>query len=217
MILAAGRGERMRPLTDTQPKALLQAGQYTLIEWHLRSLARAGIDHVVINLSWQGEKIRSLLGDGSRHGVRIEYSEEGPQPLETGGGILRALPLLGLDPFIVVNADIWTDYPFERLAIVEGALAHLVLVTNPPHNRQGDFSLDNDRVAGEGVERWTFSGIGVYRPELFADCVRDRFPLAPVLQSAISAGSVSGELYSGLWWDIGTAERLSSLRSYLSR
>jgi len=214
MILAAGRGERMRPLTLTRPKPLLEVGGHALIEHHLRALAAAGLAQVVVNLSWLGEQICAALGDGARLGVDVRYSDEGPEPLETGGGIFRALPLLGPAPFLVLNGDVWTDYPYARLRerLRAGDLAHLVLVPNPPYNGNGDFVLRDGRmIEGEPGERFTFSGIGVYRPELFEGCQDGIFKLAPLLRAAARAGSVSAELYQGDWLDIGTPERLAAL------
>ncbi len=213
MVLAAGRGERMRPLTLARPKPLLEAGGAPLIVHHLRALASGGYSDVVINLSWLGDQIRAALGDGSRHGLRLHYSDEGPEPLETGGGIFRALPLLGPGPFVVLNGDVWTDLPLgilrERLAA--GDLAHLVLVPNPGHNPGGDFVLEHGRIVEASGERQTFSGLGVYRPELFAGCTDGAFRLAPLLRAAARVGRVSGELYTGAWIDIGTPARLHDL------
>ncbi|MGE0370884.1 MAG: N-acetylmuramate alpha-1-phosphate uridylyltransferase MurU [Gammaproteobacteria bacterium] len=211
MLLAAGRGERMRPLTDAVPKPLLEAGGHSLIEYHLYALARNGITDIVINHAYLGAQIESRLGDGARYGVRIVYSPEGACGLETGGGIFRALPLLGAAPFLVVNADIWTEYPFARLLSAPGALAHLVLVPNPGHHPAGDFTLDDGRVGNGAEARYTFSGIGLYRPELFDSCASGAFPLAPLLRTAAARGEVSGELYAGIWMDIGTPERLAEL------
>ncbi|HSN70816.1 MAG TPA: nucleotidyltransferase family protein [Steroidobacteraceae bacterium] len=212
MILAAGRGERMRPLTDSTPKPLLRAGGKSLIEHHLEALAASGIREVVINLAWHGEQIRTALGDGRRWGLTIQYSEEGPAALETGGGIFRALPLLGEGPFLVVNGDIWTDWRHsDATDLAPGDLAHLVLVPNPPHNPAGDFALCAGRVSETDGESLTFAGIGIYRPELFASCRPGAFKLAPLLRSAMRAGRVSGEPYAGSWFDIGTPERLAWL------
>jgi MurNAc alpha-1-phosphate uridylyltransferase len=209
MILAAGRGERLRPLTDHTPKPLLAAGGRPLIEHLVVALVAAGISDLIVNTAHLGERIEAYLGDGSRFGARIVYSPEG-EALETGGGIFRALPLLGDGPFLVVNGDIATDFPFARLKGHPEGLAHLVLVPNPPHHAQGDFALDGGRVHDTGPERHTFSGIGVYRPELFAGCAPGRFPLAPLLRQAMPEGKVSGELYEGFWMDIGTVERLEA-------
>jgi N-acetyl-alpha-D-muramate 1-phosphate uridylyltransferase len=212
MLLAAGRGERMRPITDTLPKALLQVGDRALIAWHLAALARAGIHEVVINLSWHGQQLRTALGDGREYGVRITWSDEGPVPLETGGGILRAVPLLGPGPFLVVNGDVWSDIDFSRLRLEAEAHARLVLVTNPPHHPRGDFGLDGDLVVERDRDRLTYSGIGLYRPEFFGGCTAERFPLLAVLKRAIAARLVRGEQHRGEWCDVGTPERLASLR-----
>lgn len=213
MILAAGRGERMRPLTLARPKPLLEAGGAPLIVHHLRALAAAGFEDVVVNLSWLGVQIREALGDGGRYGLRLHYSDEGPEPLETGGGIYRALPLLGAGPFLVLNGDVWTDLDWsglrERLA--PGDLAHLVLVPNPAHNPRGDFVLERGRIVETAGERLTFSGVGVYRAELFDGCSDGIFKLAPLLRTAARERRVSGEVHGGAWLDIGTTERLAQL------
>jgi len=210
MILAAGRGERMRPLTDRIPKPLLEAGGRPLIGHHLAALARAGVREVVINHAHLGAQIEAALGDGGGYGLHICYSHE-ETALETGGGIFRALPLLGQDPFIVVNGDVWTDFDLARLRIADRDLAHLVLVDNPEHHPAGDFVLEGDRVRAEDGPRLTFSGIGVYRPSLFDGCAPGRFPLAPLLRAAMAAGLVSGERHAGRWTDVGTPERLAAL------
>ncbi len=215
LILAAGKGERMRPLTDHTPKPLLRAGSASLIEHRIHALARAGFHDLVINHAAHGALIETALGDGSRYHVRIRYAAEGAEPLETGGGIFNALPLLGEEPFAVVNADIWSDYPLERLPRAPDGLAHLVLVDNPLHHPQGDFTLHEGRVRAEGEGKLTYSGIGVYRPELFEGCQPGKFPLAPLLRKAMVAGQVTGEYYSGAWFDIGTPERLAALDDYL--
>jgi MurNAc alpha-1-phosphate uridylyltransferase len=213
MILAAGRGERMRPLTLVRPKPLLEAGGAPLIVHHLRALQSAGFSDIVVNLSWLGDQIRMTLGDGSRYGVRLHYSDEGPEPLETGGGIFRALPLLGAGPFLVLNGDVWTDVEWAGLRdrLAPGDLAHLVLVPNPDHNTAGDFVLERGRIVEAPGERHTFSGVGVYRAELFAGCRDGIFKLAPLLRTAARAGRVSGQLHTGAWLDIGTPERLAQL------
>ena len=219
MILAAGRGERMRPLTLARPKPLLEAGGTPLIVHHLRALAAAGFKDVVVNLSWLGGQIQAALGDGARHGLRIHYSDEGPEPLETGGGIFRALALLGAGPFVVLNGDTWSDIPYadlrERLAPTD--LAHLVLVPNPVHNPAGDFVLDRGRIVEAPGERMTFSGVGIYRQELFAGCSDGIFKLAPLLRAAARDDRVSGEVHAGAWLDIGTPERLAELDERLRR
>ncbi len=212
MLLAAGRGERLRPITDIVPKPLVAIAGKPLIVYHLEALARAEVRDVVINLSWLGEKIRATLGDGSRYGVRIAYSEEGPVPLETGGGIHRALPLLGPNPFLVVNSDVWTDMDFSRVpTLEEGAEARLLLAPNPPHHPRGDFGLEGDFVVEREADRFTYTGIGVYRPELFAGCAPGKFPLLPLLKRAIAARRLRGEVYRGEWLDIGSPERLAWL------
>ena len=211
MILAAGRGERMRPLSDTVPKPLLPAGGKPLIVHLIESLARSGLRGIVVNHSHLGEQIVDYLGAGDRYGVRLTYSREEGGGLETGGGIFKALPSIDTDPFVVVNGDIWTDYPFDRLPLRLDGLAHLVLVDKPPQHPQGDFSLQNGKVSAEGEPRLTFSGIGVYARALFAECRPGKFPLAPLLRTAIAQGLVSGEHYTGRWRDVGTPERLKEL------
>ncbi len=211
MLLAAGRGERMRPLTDSTPKPLLQAGGKALIVHHLEALRQAGFREIVINLGYQGERIGAALGDGGRFGLSITYSWEPEEPLETGGGIFQALSSMGAGPFVVLNSDIWSDYPLARLPRAPAGLAHLVLVDNPPHHLQGDFALCDGQVGDSGQPRLTFSGVSVMRPELFAGCTPGRFPLAPLLRRAMHDGRVSGEHYRGVWQDIGTPERLQQL------
>ncbi|MEF8833251.1 MAG: nucleotidyltransferase family protein [Halofilum sp. (in: g-proteobacteria)] len=217
MILAAGRGERMRPLTDDRPKPLLGVGGRPLIDWHLDALARGGFTRVVINTAWQGRKLRAYVGDGGPRGLDVRYSDEGERALETAGGIARALPLLGPQPFAVINGDIYTDYPFADLTLPTGRLAHLVLVDNPPQHPDGDFGLDGARVTTDTSARLTFAGIGVYRPALFSGLPRRPLRLAPILERAIAAGLVSGEHYRGEWHDIGTPERLRTLDARLQR
>lgn len=215
MILAAGRGQRMRPLTDATPKPLLPVGGKPLIAHLIGRLVQAGYGGIVINHSHLGQQIEDALQDGRRYGARIVYSREPQERLETGGGIFRALPMIETDPFLVVNGDIWTDFPFERLPRVLSGLAHLVLVDNPAHHPAGDFVLAHGRVATEGAPRLTFSGIGVYARALFADCRPGRFPLAPILRTAMARGLVSGEHYRGRWLDVGTPERLTDLDRHL--
>ena len=214
MILAAGRGERMRPLTDHTPKPLLPVAGRPLIEHHIVALAEAGFRRIVINVAWLGQQIVDTLGCGKRFGVELKYSPEEPA-LETAGGIRRALPLLGGAPFVVVNGDIWADFPLATLRPPTG-LAHLVLVDNPPHHEQGDFSLDGGRVIDGGSGRLTFSGIGVYRPELFAHLPDGVRPLAPLLRESIASGQVSGEHHRGSWIDVGTPARLEQLEKMLA-
>lgn len=218
MILAAGRGERMRPLTDHTPKPLLKVGGRALIEYHLSRLCSAGITEVIINHAHLGSQIEAFLGDGSRYGLNIHYSPE-KQGLETGGGIYNALPLLGDAPFIVINGDVWTDYPFEALmrCPCEGDnLAHLILVDNPAHHPRGDFALLDRQVVTEGEPKYTFSGIACYHPAFFSGCQSGVFPLAPMLRSAMARSQVSGEFYSGRWVDVGTPERLQALDEALT-
>jgi len=212
MILAAGRGQRMRPLTDHTPKPLLKVRDKPLIVWHIERLKRAGITQLVINHAHLGEQIEQTLGDGSSLGVSILYSLEGTA-LETGGGIARALPLLGEQPFLVVNGDVWTDINYSELALSEDDLAHLVLVNNPSHNPNGDFALNNDRVTSDGANKLTFSGVGLYQPSLFVAQPEERFPLAPLLREAMSLSKVSGFHHRGVWMDIGTPERLAEINA----
>ncbi len=223
IILAAGFGERLRPLTENTPKPLLKVGVKPLIQYHVERLAAAGVRELVINTAWLGDQIEAFLGDGSRFGVRIDWSRE-VEPLDTGGGIRRALPLLGSDPFLVINGDIWTDYPLPSLVDrdwSDSVEAHLVLVPNPEHNPTGDFSLDsqgNIRYPLAGGESLTFSGISVMRPELFAlfSSASEKFPIRDVLVDSISGGYVSGEVFRGTWWDVGTVERLQAINTLVS-
>lgn len=211
MILAAGRGRRMNELTEEVPKPLLEVGGEPLIVRQVRRLAAAGVVELVVNLSYRGEAIREALGDGARWGAAIEYSDEGPEPLETGGGIVEALPRLGSRPFLVVNADVYTDFDFSSLTLARG-LAELVLVPNPPHHPAGDFTLGPDgRVGGDGPAR-TLAGISAFAPALFAGLDRGVRPLKPILDAAIAAGEVHGRLHEGLWLDVGTPERLDLAR-----
>jgi MurNAc alpha-1-phosphate uridylyltransferase len=203
----------MRPLTDTQPKPLLRIRGKPLIERHIERLAQAGIERIVINLAWLGWMIRDYLGDGSRHGVSIRYSEESPHPLETAGGIFRALPLLGPDPFLVVNGDIFTDYGFERVSLDEERDAHLVLVPNPPQHPRGDFGLEGDAAVPAAEQQYTFAGIAAYRNEFFAGCEDGVFPLKPLLVRSMAAKRCGAELYTGLWEDVGTPQRLEALNA----
>jgi len=217
MILAAGRGERMRPLTDKLPKPMLPAGGKPLLQYHVEALARAGFTELVINHARFGERIEAWFGDGSAFGVQVRYSAEGDSPLETGGGIKRALSLLDDDPFLVVNGDTWTDFPFTSLQPTLPSLAHLVLVPNPAHHPDGDFALANGEARSTGQPAYTFSGIGVYRPSLFQSIPEHMFPLAPLLRRAMDNHQVTGELYRGHWFDIGTPKRLTQLEQYLTR
>lgn len=237
LIFAAGRGERMRPLTLHTPKPLLDIGGRTLIGHHLERLAAAGVTDVVINTSWLAECFAPALGDGARWGLRIVYSYEGAEPLETGGGMLNALPLLGNAPFLLVNGDVWTDLDLSTLPRAPDGLAHLVMIDNPSHNPRGDFVLrDDGRLDGDialttkppEIARLTYAGIGVFRPELFEDWQHvlrgegagipqhgsvPRFRLAPLLREAMRRGQVTGEHFRGTWIDVGTAERLAQVRA----
>lgn len=218
MILAAGKGERMRPLTLHTPKPLVRAAGVPLIEYHINALVSAGFSELVINHAWLGQQIEDYLGDGSRFGVSIRYSAEG-EPLETGGGIHRALPLLGDEPFLVVNGDVFTDYSFANLQQPINGLAHLVLVDNPAHHTQGDFYLQQGMVhdGAAGQECLTYSGIAVLSPQLFAGCEPGAFKLAPLLREAMAQGLVSGEHFSGHWIDVGTHERLADVERLLAQ
>ena len=220
MILAAGRGERLRPLTDSIPKPLVRVGGYALIEWHIHRLVKAQVTQIVINLSYLGEQIQNYLGTGERYGAELVYSLEPEPALETAGGIIQALAALGKDPFIVINSDIWTDYSFSKLtqsATSQSSLAHLVMVNNPQHNPEGDFILADGKLSENGNHApLTFSGIGMYRPEFFSNCKPGRAPLAPLLKQQMSVGQVSGEHYKGQWYDIGTLERLEAIQKYVS-
>lgn len=213
MLLAAGRGERMRPLTDTTPKPLLSVAGKPLIVHHLEELATAGFHQIVINHAWLGKQIEQTLGDGSRWNLQILYSAE-IEALETGGGIFRALPLLS-DPFLVINGDIFAEVDFASLSIDENDLAHLLLVENPAHNAGGDFQLVHGRVAETGDAKLTYSGVGLYRKALFDDCRAGKFPLAPLLRKAMRQHRVSGQLLKGEWIDVGTPQRLQQLEQLL--
>lgn len=227
LIFAAGLGERMRPLTNHTPKPLLTVGGKRLVEWHLEKLAAMNVREVVINTSWLAEQFPQTLGDGSRWGLSLHWSYEGTTPLETGGGMLHALPLLGDEPFLLVNGDIWIDYDFARLPHEPDGLAHLVMVDRPPQATQGDFALDADgRVRSEGEHRLTYSGLGVYRPQLLdgwrghthdagADETPPRFRLAPILRAHMDEGRITGEHHRGRWTDVGTPERLATLDAEL--
>lgn len=217
MILAAGRGERMRPLTDSLPKPLLKAGGKPLIVHTIERLVQAGFTELVINLGYLGDQIEAALGDGRAWGAKIVYSREPETALDTGGGILQALPHLS-DPFLVVNGDVATAFPFAELPRKLAVLAHLVLVPNPAHHPGGDFALLDGWVReAEAQKKYTFSGIGVYRHALFCDCQPGRFQLAPLLRRAIAQGQVTGQLYLGFWSDIGTPERLKEWDRNLNR
>ncbi len=213
MILAAGRGERLRPLTDATPKPLLEVGGKPLIEHHLERLAEAGVRRVVINLGWLGEQISASLGTGDRFGLEIHYSPEPPGALETAGGIIQALPLLGSQPFLVIAGDILCDFRFSQLtSLANKAMAHLVMVPNPAHHPNGDFALENGWLKRTGPQRHTFSGIGLYRPAFFHHLTPGRRALRPVFESAIDQRQITASLHPGYWSDIGTPERLTEAR-----
>lgn len=211
MILAAGRGNRLRPITDSIPKALVNVRGKSLIEHHLDSMSQVGIEEVVINLGWLGDQIEAHVGDGSRFGLSVNYSDERGNVLETGGGIHKALPLLGKEPFLVVNADIFTDMPLPGHQLANGILGHLSLVPTPAYKAKGDFALVGGKVRNADLPDLTFGGVALYHPEFFTDCTPGRFSLAPMLAKATNAGLLTGEVYSGLWEDVGTVERLNRL------
>ncbi|MCK5725695.1 MAG: nucleotidyltransferase family protein [Thiotrichaceae bacterium] len=220
MILAAGHGTRMRPLTNHLPKPLLKVYDKSLLVWHLERLKHAGFTDIVINISWCGHKIPEALGSGSQWGLNIQYSDEQDSgALETAGGIAKALPLLGSEPFLVTNGDVWCEYNYPKQSLAENDLAHLVLIKNPEHNLSGDFCLEKGRITDrkENQVGITFSGIGYYRPELFKNInpAGEKAALAPLLRAAMEKGQVSGEYYHGIWHDIGTPKRLESLDQML--
>lgn len=208
----------MRPLTDSTPKPLLKAGAESLIEHHLHAVSAAGFDNVVINIGHLGQQIMDYLGDGSRYQLHIHYSDERNSILETGGGIVKALPLLKAETFLVINGDIWTDLELSTLPLSIPGLAHLVLVNNPAHHPEGDFSLQGDLVREKvkSLPAWTYSGVGIYSHQLFSQCKEERFPLAPLLKEYMEKGQVSGEIYPGQWFDIGTKQRLDELNRLLA-
>jgi MurNAc alpha-1-phosphate uridylyltransferase len=216
MILAAGRGERMRPLTDHTPKPLLTVAGKPMIQYHIEALAAAGVREIVINLAWLGPQVRAALGDGAQFGVRIHYSDEGDTALETGGGVFKALSLLagpsGSDPFLVVSGDVWTEYPLgdAMKKLAAGDMAHFVVVPNPDFHARGDFGLAGDRLTDSG-ERYTYANIGVMRPEFFAGSSPGKFPLAPLMFDWIRKGRVSGELFRGVWHNVGTPQQLQQI------
>lgn len=216
MILAAGRGERLQPLTKRIPKPLIEIAGKPLIEHHLGKLKSRGYEEVVINLCHLGDMIQERLEDGQRFGVHIEYSHEGDEPLETAGGIIQALPLLGDDPFLVINCDIWCDHPLSFAELPHDKQAHLVLVDNPSHNLTGDFAYEHGRILNVGKNSLTFSGIGIYDPGLFKGYPTDKLALAPILSAAVDNGLVSAEHFTGKWFDIGTPARLEQAESYVS-
>ncbi|WP_342669241.1 N-acetylmuramate alpha-1-phosphate uridylyltransferase MurU [Endozoicomonas arenosclerae] len=217
MILAAGLGKRLRPLTLNKPKPLVEVAGKPLIVHHLEKLSESGFTDVVINHAWLGEQIVTALGSGQQWGLNIDYSAES-EPLETGGGVFKALPQLGEDPFLLVNGDVYTNYAFQSLPQSLKGLAHLVLVDNPEFKESGDFALNsNGQVQASGDHRLTFSGLSVLSPELFANCKSGAFKLAPLLIDAMASGKVTGEHYSGLWTDVGTVERLQGLEEHLNQ
>jgi len=218
MILAAGRGDRMRPLTDHTPKPLLEVGGKPLIVWHIENLKNAGFVDIVINIAWLGDQIPAVLGDGSELAVNLHYSDEQEEgALETAGGIIKALPLLcdeSNEPFLVVNGDVWCNFPYSNINPLQNDdLAHLVLVNNPEHNPEGDFSINNSRVKEDEEVKFTFSGIGYYHPQLFKNLEQGKQPLAPLLRKTMRENKISGELFTGDWRDIGTPERLAVLNN----
>lgn len=211
MILAAGRGERMGELTRNTPKPLLKVGGQCLIEYALASIKRAGIEECVINISWHGEQIKNKLRDGAQYGLKILYSEE-PERLETGGGIFQALSLLGSEPFLVISSDIVSDYSFAELPKQPEGLAHLVLVDNPHYHLRGDYGLQEGRLSTAADQTYTYANIGVFRRELFADCVSGYFRLTQVLNPAVLAGKITGEIYKGFWQNIGTPQDIEAFK-----
>ena len=215
MILAAGRGERMGPLTASEPKPLLTIGGKALIEHHVARLAACGVREIVVNLSYRGAQIRARLGDGHRLGVAIAYSDEGEPPLETAGGIVQALPLLGDGPFLLVNSDVFTDFDYRTLA--KGISPTIVLVRNPEHNPRGDFGLDPEGRVRAEPRSYTYAGIALLDPTLFAALAPGRRPLKPVLDAAIARGELRGVRFDGTWIDVGTPERLDAARAIAPR
>jgi MurNAc alpha-1-phosphate uridylyltransferase len=213
MILAAGRGERLRPITDEIPKALVEVGGRSVLEYHLERVRAAGIGTVIINLGWHGERIVEKIGSGDRYGLEVIYSDERDDVLETGGGIHKALPLLGDEPFLVINADIFTDMPVPDLELSGDCLGHLVLVPTPDYIDRGDFDLVDGLVSRSGRRELVYSGFAVYRPEFFAGCKAGRFSVVPLMYRAADSGRLSGSLYTGAWVDIGTPERLAALQA----
>jgi MurNAc alpha-1-phosphate uridylyltransferase len=219
MLLAAGRGERLRPLTDRIPKPLVQVGGKPLIAWHLERLAASGVREVVSNVSHLGQQIVDYVGDGARFGLQVAFSREA-EPLETAGGIAQALPLLGREPFLLVNGDIYCEADFRPLLSrrLGANVAHLVLVPNPPQNAKGDFSLEDDVIGNDGTPRYTYAGVAVMSPRLVEPVKRgDKAPLAPLLRASATKRLITGEMFGGLWQDVGTAERLAELEAQLGR
>ncbi len=211
MILAAGRGDRLRPLTDTLPKSLIEVRGESLLERHLKNIGDAGIEDVVINLGWLGDKVVERVGSGSEYGLNVKYSPEGEYILETGGGIHNAMPMLGDEPFLVVNADIYTDMPVPDVTLGEEMVGHLVLVHSPSYRDGGDFDLEEGLVQNGVSPSLTFSGVSIYRPEFFDDCKAGRFSIVPMLREAADASRLQGSLYEGHWADVGTPERLKAV------
>lgn len=211
MILAAGRGERLRPLTDTVPKCLVEVRGQSLLERHLEHVSKAGIKNVVINLGWLGEQIVERVGSGSEYGLNVLYSEEGDNVLETGGGIRKALPVLGSEPFLVLNADIFTEMPVPIVALRDNALGHLVLVPTPGYRAVGDFDLNGGMIRNGDTPALTFGGVAIYRPEFFDGCGAGKFSIVPLMRAAADAGRLQGSLYEGVWADVGTPERLAAI------
>ncbi len=217
MILAAGRGERLRPLTDKTPKPLISVAGKSLIEYHIEKLVKAGITEIIINTAWLAEKIHQQLGDGSNYNTSIVYSDEG-EALETAGGIINALPLLADEPFLVVNGDIWCDFDFSTLAeLGTDRQAHLVLVNNPAHHPKGDFALSGELIKNTGQPMYTYSGIGIYHPDFFSAQKKGASPLAPIIREKCEQNLVSGQYHTGQWTDVGTVERLQQLEQQLSK
>ena len=215
MILAAGRGERLRPLTQFIPKALCPVQGIPLIEYHLKNLIRAGYQRIVINHAYLGGKIRNQVGNGSRWGVEICYAPEPPGGLETGGGIFNALPLLGNDPFLTVNADIYTDFLFDKIALPYNSKTHLILISNPPQNPKGDFGLDEQGKVTLNTKNFTFAGIALYSPEVFCKCKPGRFSATPLLRDLARTNQLTGQIHRGIWHDIGSPERLELLNNIM--
>jgi len=215
MILAAGRGERLRPLTDEIPKPLIEVDGQSLLERHLDNVRSAGIKTVVINLGWLGNMIVDRVGSGTGYGLEVVYSQEGDDILETGGGIHKALPVLGNEPFLVVNADIYTDMPVPDVSLEDACLGHLVMVPTPDYREHGDFNIDAGLIRNDANATYTFSGVAIYRPKFFDGCEAGRFSVAPMLREAADRGQLSGSLYEGMWADAGTRERLAALKASL--
>jgi MurNAc alpha-1-phosphate uridylyltransferase len=217
MILAAGRGERLRPLTDKIPKPLVSVAGKSLIEYHIENLAKAGVAEIIINTAWLAEKIHQQLGDGSKYGINILYSDEG-KALETAGGIINALPLLGDEAFLVVNGDIWCDFDFSTLPELNtDRQAHLILVNNPAHHPEGDFALSGELIKNNGQPMYTYSGIGIYHPDFFSTQKKGASPLAPIIREKCEQNLISGQYHAGRWTDVGTLERLQQLEQQLGK